>query len=422
MHAPMVRVGAGMKPVVVSRRVFSGLALGSLLGCDEQPKPRQIESPLPVITSAQPKSVASVETPTVAPARAPLLLFRAYPNLEHALAHVALGEYPTPIEKADRLGNRIGVPNLWIKRDDLSGKLYGGGKTRKLEFYLAEAKMRGATEIVTFGAYGSNQAVATALWGRALGVSVRLMLAPQMPSEFVRKNLYALRKAGATIEVVRDGVGAAEARMLDELARRKNRATYMIPAGGSSPLGNLAFVNAALELADQVRRGDCPAPDCIYMAMGTMGSVIGMALGLALTDLPTEVVAVRASSAETSSEARLWRLAKETIAYMRSLDSAFESLKIDRRRIRFQTRQLGGGYGFPTQSGAKAMRAFEDELGYSLEPTYTAKAFAALMSETKRLADKNVLFWNSHNTRVLDTEGVGPDDFVHELRDYLKAL
>ena len=412
----------GMKPFVVSRRVFSGLALGSLFGCDEQPKTRQIESTPPVITSAQPKSMTSAETPTEAPARSSLPLFRAYPSLQQRLAHAALGEYPTPIEKAERLGNRIGVPNLWIKRDDLSGKLYGGGKTRKLEFYLAEAKMRGATEIVTFGAYGSNQAVATALWGRALGFSVRLMLAPQMPSEYVKKNLFAMQKAGAVIEVVHDGVGAAEARMLEVLAQRKNRVTYLIPAGGSSPLGNLAFVNAALELADQVRRGDCPAPDCIYMAMGTMGSVVGMALGLALTDLPTELIAVRASSAETSSEARFWRLAKETIAYMRSLDSVFESLKIDRRRIRFQTRQLGGGYGFPTQAGAKAMHAFDEELGYSLEPTYTAKAFAALMSETKRLADKNVLFWNSHNTRAIDTDGIGPDDFGNELHDYLKAM
>lgn len=412
-----------MKPFVLSRRVFSWVTLGAILGCNERArtKPTPTTAP-PEPPPDNPKSIASLAKKELPPSPAMLPLFRAYPGLQEKLAHVVLADCPTPIEKAEKLGLHTGVPNLWIKRDDLSGKLYGGGKTRKLEFYLAEARARNAGEIVTFGAYGSNQAVATALWGRVLGFSVRLLLAPQMPSEYVKKNLFAMCKAGATIEVVRDGVGAAEERMQESLARKNDRHAYMIPSGGSSPLGNMAFVNAALELAEQVRRGDCPAPDCIYMAMGTMGSVVGMALGLALTNLPTEVVAVRASSAETSSDARFWRMVKETIAYAAERDPALSKWRLDRGRVRFQTRHLGGGYGFPTQAGAKAMRMFADELGYTLEPTYTAKAFAALMADAKRLAGKNVLFWNSQNTRFVDTDGVGPDDFVEELRAYLQAI
>jgi D-cysteine desulfhydrase len=331
-----------------------------------------------------------------------------------------LGHFPTPVDRAEKLGAQIGVPNLWIKRDDLSGPTYGGGKTRKLEFYLAEAKAQGAREIVTFGGYGSNQAVATALWGKANGFAVKLLLAPQMPSVYVEKNLFAMHRAGATIEVVRDGVGAAEMRAKEKLERDGGTASYLIPPGGSSPLGNLAFVSAAMELANQIRAGQCPLPDCIYLAMGTMGSAVGIAIGLEFVGLGTEVVAVRASSAQTSSEARFFAMVKQTVAYARGLDPSFPDLRVDRRRVRFVTHQLGGGYGFPTRSGAAAMKVFEEFQGYSLESTYTAKTMAVLIADVKRLAGKTVLFWNSHNTRSVETDGVGPDDFPRELREYLQ--
>ncbi|HRI65840.1 MAG TPA: pyridoxal-phosphate dependent enzyme [Polyangium sp.] len=403
----------------LSRRAFSSLALGSFWGCNDVPQTTNPSAPasspiLPSIAEAAPRGITS-KTSDVP-------LFRAFPRIAERVPRLALGEFPTPVERTDKLGGPIGISNLWIKRDDLSGVLYGGGKTRKLEFYLADAKARNAREVVTFGAYGSNQAVATALWGKARGFAVRLLLAPQMPSKYVQKNLYAMHRAGAIIEVVRDGVGAAAMRMQEKLNKSREQGTYLIPAGGSSPLGNVAFVNAALELAEQVRAGVCPAPDCIYLAMGTMGSAVGLWLGLELTDLKTEIVAVRASSAETSSESRFRAMAKETLSYLRSLDPAFPELPLDRRRVRFHTRQLGGGYGFATRPGAAAMQIFEERQGYSLEPTYTAKALAALIADAKTLAKKTVLFWNSHNTRFVATDGVGPEYFSSELRNYLRQV
>lgn len=402
----------------LTRRAFSSLAIGSLLGCDDA---KPVASPPPDASSraSDPLPLPSA-TPTPVPPEYVLPLFRACPGLAARISRLPLGVFPTPTERAAKLGERIGIPNLWIKRDDLSGKAYGGGKTRKLEFYLAEARAKGAREIITFGGFGSNQAVATALWGKAAGFSVRLMLAPQMPSEYVEKNLFAMRHAGATMEVVRDGVGAAEVRAKKAVERAKSVAPYVIPPGGSSPLGNLAFINAAMELGDQVRSGACPMPDCIYLAMGTMGSAVGIAIGIELLGLEVEVVAVRASSPQTSSEARFFAMAKETIAFARALDPAFPDVRLPRMRIRFVTNQLGGGYGFSTRSGASAMKLVEETEGYSLEPTYTAKAMAALVGDAKRLANKTVLFWNSHNTQPLETEGVRLDDFPRELREYLR--
>ncbi len=403
----------------LSRRAFSSLAIGSLLGCDDTARGLPQASPV-LQASAEPTLVAPIEPLVATPANVVLPLFRAYPALAARVVRMPLGEFPTPVERAEKLGALIGVPNLWIKRDDISGAQYGGGKTRKLEFYFGEARANGAREVITFGGYGSNQAVATALWGKANGFAVKLLLAPQMPSPYVEKNLLVMRRAGATIEVVRDGVGAAELRAKENVERNGGKGAYLIPPGGSSPLGNLAFVNAAMELAEQIHAGRCPLPDCIYLAMGTMGSAVGLAIGLQLMELGIEVVAVRASSAATSSETRFFALVKETIAYARSLDPTFPSLRLDRRRVRFQTHQLGGGYGFPTRAGIAAMKLVEEAQRYSLEPTYTAKAMAALIADARRLEKKTVYFWNSHNTQSVQSHGVGPNDFPRELHEYLR--
>ena len=414
----MAERSIGAMVLRLSRRAFSSFAIGSLFGCDDASR---ASSPAPPVlqASVEPRASASIEPVITKPASVPLPLFRAYPALASRISRMPLGQFPTPVERAEKLGALIGVPNLWFKRDDISGTEYGGGKTRKLEFYLGEARAKGARQIITFGGYGSNQAVATALWGRTHGFAVKLLLAPQLPNRYVEKNLLVMRKAGATIEVARDGVGAAEQRAKESIERSEGKGVYLIPPGGSSPLGNVAFVNAAMELAQQIQSGQCPMPDCIYLAMGTMGSAVGLAIGLELVGLRTEVVAVRASSAATSSEARFFAMVKETLAYARSLDPAFPTLRLDRRRIRFQTQQLGGGYGYPTRKGVAAMKLVEDAQGYSLEPTYTAKAMAALVAEAKRLEKMTVLFWNSHNTQLVESDGVGPNDFPRELRDYL---
>lgn len=401
----------------LSRRTFSQLPLACIVGCDDASRlvapARMASIAVPAISTAIPKLAPIRPEPE-------LPLFRSYSQLAGRIRHVKLGDFPTPIEHAKRLGTKIGVPNLWIKRDDISGKLYGGGKTRKLEFYLADARIPHVREVVTFGAYGSNQAVATALWGQSVGFSVRVILAPQMSGEHVKTNLFALRKAGATIELAPEGLGAAEQKWNEKSNIENDRSIYLIPPGGSSPLGNIAFVNAAFELADQIKSGACPAPDCIYMAMGTMGSVVGIAIGLEAIGINSEIVAVRASSPETSSETRFWSLVQETIRYLRARDPLFPEVNVDRRRIRFQTHQLGGGYGFATRPGKAAMALFEETQGYALEPTYTAKAMAALIADSKRLANKTVLFWNSHNTQKLSTDGVTIEDFPRDLQNYLR--
>ncbi|MHB9029110.1 MAG: pyridoxal-phosphate dependent enzyme, partial [Candidatus Latescibacterota bacterium] len=133
-----------------------------------------------------------------------LSLFRAYPLLGEKLPYISLGEFPTPAEELHHLGAVSGIGRLYIKRDDLSGNLYGGNKVRKLEFLLGEAVREGAKEVMTFGAAGSNHALAAAVYARQAGLRGILMLRPQPTARYVRKNLLRHRAVRAERHYSRD--------------------------------------------------------------------------------------------------------------------------------------------------------------------------------------------------------------------------
>jgi len=153
-----------------------------------------------------------------------------------------------------------------------------------------------------------------------------------------------------------------------------------------------------------------------------MGSAVGLALGVAIANLRTEIVAVRASSPETSSEARFYSLARETVAYARGLDASFPNIELGHARVRFLGNYLGRGYGAPTKQGLAAITLLHETEGLTLEPTYTAKAMAALVADSKQSPARVVLFWNSHNSQPLLTDSVAPETFPVSLRHYLNPI
>jgi 1-aminocyclopropane-1-carboxylate deaminase/D-cysteine desulfhydrase-like pyridoxal-dependent ACC family enzyme len=365
-----------------------------------------------------------------APASAPLVeapvegsfpLFEAYPRLREGIAREPFGLFPTPVERAEALGRRLGIGALYVKRDDVSGAVYGGGKTRKLELFLGEARRGGHATVITFGAVGSHHAVATAAHASALGMKAHLMLLPQPADELVREALLADLRFGATIRLS-PGLAGAEAAARRELLAAGNRGEpYVIPVGGSSPLGNVAFVNAAFELQRDVERGLLPEPDVVYLAMGTMGSAAGLTLGLAALGKKTRVVAVRASSPGTSSAARLRAMIVATRDHLRALDPAFPAIEPERCAITIDGGQLGAGYGRSTRRGLESIDLARDLAGLALEPTYTAKALAALIADAGSLADQVVLFWNTQSSRRIDVTGVDRHALPAALRGYFPA-
>jgi D-cysteine desulfhydrase len=320
---------------------------------------------------------------------------------------VPLGTFPTPIARAVALGQRLGIRSLWVKRDDLSGEAYGGGKVRKLEHLLGDARIRAARTVVTSGGVGSNHAVATAIYAAQLGMRVELRLLPEPPDDRVRKNLLADLAAGAELHLMRTRARAGE-----------EEGRYLIAAGGSSPLGNAGFVNAAFELAAQIDRGEVPEPDVIYMAMGTMGAAVGLAIGLRAAGLRSRLTAVRASSPGTSSEARLFAMAAETAAYLRALDPSLPPLDPARTDLTIDGGHLGPGYGLATGKATRAVALAHELEGLDLEHVYTGKALAALIDHAPRLSDSVVLFWSTHSSRQLPLRDVDPLDVPADLRGY----
>jgi D-cysteine desulfhydrase len=304
---------------------------------------------------------------------------RWYPRLAERLPWVMLGSLPTRIDRTQALERAAGFGPIFAKRDDLSSRDWGGGKTRKLELLLGEAIAAGKEAVITFGGAGSNQAVATAVHGRRLGLRVVLALAGQPPSDTVRSRLLDMLGAGAELRYV-PGVTSAELGAREDFRRRRDAAPWVIPTGGTSPLGSLAFVDAALELADQVRSGVAPEPDTIYLAGGTLGTAAGLCLGLRLAGLRSRVVAVRASSPALSTRRELERLVADTIRYARDLDPGLPPVGLDPASFAIDGSELGRGYGHETAHGRAARELALGTEQWQLEDTYTSKTLAALLA------------------------------------------
>lgn len=329
------------------------------------------------------------------------------------LPHAAFADLPTPVEAQPGLGAAIGHADLWVKRDDLTGQVYGGNKVRKLEFLLAEAQARGAKSVLTFGAAGSNHCLATATYARQLGLGCTAMLVPQINAHSVRRNLLADQRAGARLEY-RSGRAGIALGVLGQF--RRDFAAYSVfpsvfPAGGSSPTGCLGYVNAALELAEQVAAGQCPEPAVIYVASGTMGTAVGLLAGLELTPLRTRVVAVAVTTAPYTSASKGVKLFDAVQRLLHTLAPALPVRAFPHARFDLRHEFLGECYAMYTPESVAAMRLARETAGLHLEGTYTGKALAGLQADAAagRLGTGPVLFWNTYNSRPLDVDPSNDD-------------
>ncbi|MEN8375498.1 MAG: pyridoxal-phosphate dependent enzyme [Gemmatimonadota bacterium] len=317
-------------------------------------------------------------------------LFRAYPWAADRLPWTPLAALPTPVEALDSSG--AWDADIWIKRDDLTGAAYGGNKVRKLEFLLQHAREYGATRLITAGAFGSHHALATAVYGRQLGFDVTLVLFPQHRTDHVRAVMAAQEATGAEIRVTSRMELVPVATLSAQMAHR-GQPSAVIPPGGSNPTGTLAYVNAALELADQIHAREAPEPQSIHVATGTMGTMAGIAIGAEMAGLAARVIGWRITSRIVTNEWAYRRLVVRTLRRMAraGIDVPEAEPVLERSVIRDD--QLGGGYGRATEAGDRATAAFA-EAGITLDPTYSAKA-AAGMLEIASSTGGPTLFWHT---------------------------
>jgi len=317
-----------------------------------------------------------------------------FPLLMTSLSPLPLAALPTPIKHLSGLGN-----HLYLKQDNLTSSLYGGNKVRKLEFLLAEAKRANAQTVVTMGGIGSNHLLATALHAAKEGLRTVGIVFPQPETDSVKRNLMADRGAGCELVFIPSKylLPAYVAKTLLSLRRREGNKPVLIPGGGSSPLGVLGFVNAALELADQIASGDLPEPESIFVAYGTGGTAAGLSLGLQLAGLKTKVVAVRVIDRLIANRPRLMMLLSASAQYLTShADQTARPASIG-KNLQIRQGYVGPGYGHPTEEAERAVELFAKEEGVKLEFTYTGKAAAAFLKEAKTTTAP-LLFWNTYSS------------------------
>lgn len=300
-------------------------------------------------------------------------------------ARLALGNYPTPLEELPRFRAALGGgPRIFIKRDDLAGPGFGGNKVRKLEYVLAEAVSQRAGVVLTTGGETSNHCRITAALCAKLGLECVLVLnraaRQAMPASRYLDELY-----GARIVTVDDRLDRKPtmARLAAEF-ESQGRKPYAIPLGASMPLGALGYADAVGELTSQGL-----TPHYIFHSSSSGGTQAGILAGCIAHGLASQVVGVSPDDPSAGIAAEVRRiLAGMELLLDRQLPC--DPLILDDF--------VGGGYGVPTAASEDATSLLARTEGIVLDPSYTAKAMAALIAwhrEGRFKAEDTVLFWHT---------------------------
>ncbi|HXQ23166.1 MAG TPA: pyridoxal-phosphate dependent enzyme [Candidatus Acidoferrales bacterium] len=330
-----------------------------------------------------------------------LALERRFPVLRGRLPRVCLTKLPTRVHRLARLGHELGVDHLWVKRDDESGTRYGGNKPRKLELLLGEALAERKHTVLTFGGIGTHHGLATAIGARAVGLRCLLVLLKQPVTEHVRRCLLLDYAAGAELHYASTvPLLAARALRLCGRALLRGELPYIIPTGGTSPLGALGYVNAAFELQEQIAAGELPEPEWIFVPLGSGGTLAGLVLGARLAGLRSRVAGVLATDILPPSPEKLMRLATKTLDRLRQYASDLRAVSLRVEDFRIVTGYIGAAYGAPTEAGRRARDLMEQLEGMRLETTYTAKCLAGMIDalRTPEYRGGPVLFWNTYSS------------------------
>jgi D-cysteine desulfhydrase len=309
---------------------------------------------------------------------AALPLFDHFPALAR-LPRAKLGVFPSPVSRIEGLARG----DLWIKRDDLDAPSHGGNKVRALEFILGDVQP--GDTLLTIGGEGSTHVLVTAAMGERLGArTVAIRWRHEM-------NPAALRTADSACALcarVRTTRGPISAYLASLLARGSGRLRW-VPPGGTNALGMLGHVNAGLELAGQVARGELPLPSAVVVPFGTGGTAGGLALAFAIAGLPTRIVAARVVPRMVANRRHLLSLTRSCAKLIQRLEGRTIPA-VHPSRIQIVNDVYGGAYGRPLPAAHAAASALHSLSGITLDDSYSAKAFVAALNLPH---DDPVLFW-----------------------------
>jgi D-cysteine desulfhydrase len=308
----------------------------------------------------------------------------------------------TPIEPMARLSKALGGPNLFIKRDDLTGLASGGNKTRKLEFLVAEAVAQGADTLITVGAVQSNHCRLTLAAAAKEGLRCRLVLEQRVPGSYnpeATGNNFLFNLLGVEKVTVVD-LGTDLQKAMENVAAdlaKEGRKGYIIPGGGSNALGSLGYVSCFEEMAGQLFDMGLKL-DYIVCASGSAGTHAGLVTGAVGTSSDIPVIGVNVRRKKDEQENNVFELATKVAALAGSRN------RIKRSDIVCRDEWVGPGYSLPTPEMVEAVKLMARHESILLDPVYTGKAVAGLigMIRAKEFGPgQNILFVHTGGSPAL---------------------
>lgn len=311
------------------------------------------------------------------------------------IPHIKFAHLPTPVEPLPRLSTELAGPNLFVKRDDLTGLAFGGNKIRKLEYLLAEAQSHGARTIITAGAVQSNHCRQTAAACAHLNFDCILILSGEKPSS-VTGNLLLDQLFNARIIFTSQQERDQTLQKTFQEAWESGKRPYLIPYGGSNTTGATAYTFAMKELLDQNYQ-----PDWIIFASSSAGTQAGLVVGARLFGFKGKILGISVDETEADLKTHVASLASETADFLG------EKINFLPQDIMVSADYLGGGYGVMGAPEIEAMRLFARQEGLLLDPVYTGRAAAGLIDLIRKgffKREENVLFWHTGGTPALFSE------------------
>ncbi len=311
------------------------------------------------------------------------------------IPRIRFAHLPTPIEPMPRLEKALNGPHLLVKRDDQTGLAFGGNKTRKLEFLVAEAQAAGADTLITAGALQSNHCRQTAAAAAKFGFDCFLILVGKSPAQ-VSANLLLDQLFGANIVWTEKERRTTALRDTYDRLLALGRKPYLVPYGGSNSTGALGYAFAMEEFVAQGVQADW-----ILFASSSGGTQAGLVLGAHLFNYPGKLLGISVDEPQQALQAQVAKLASETSGRMGPHN------KFAPGQVMVNADYAAPGYGVLTDAERDAIRLFAKYEGLLLDPVYTGRAAAGLIDLIQKgffKKEETVLFWHTGGQPALFAE------------------
>lgn len=295
------------------------------------------------------------------------------------MPRISLSQFPTPLDEAPRLAEKLGLRKLLIKRDDCTQLALGGNKVRKLEYLMADALNKKADVVLTDGGPQSNHARLTAAAANKCGIPRSILFLGGPKFDSFDGNLLLDIVLGAEIRFMRDAdVEQMENAMAEEAEklRKEGHNPYVVPIGGSTPIGALGYVSCIRELASQLSDED-KAPQ-IFVSVGSAGTMAGCALGVRMFLPDAKLMGVSVTATVANSK----KHACEVINEAAKLIGVDEKFSMDDLNI--SDEYYGKCYGIPSDAGNEAVMLAAQTEAIILDPIYTGKGMSGLIGMARK--------------------------------------